>query len=351
MQFLPKKKGLDEKLDSIIREMKKANNGNSLYVRAGVYPDSMGLVETSLACDRAKFACEADKNENKSYYTYFDNNMLDQEIKKQYVVNNIDRAIEENWITAFYQPIVRATNGKVCDEEALVRWIDPERGMLSPADFIPILEETRLIYKVDLRMVDIIIERIKKQQQAGLPVVPLSVNLSRIDIYDPNLETNFMKLIHDNGLKPTDIMLEVTESAYTDNSDQIIQVVESLRSKGFFIEMDDFGSGYSSLNMLSELPIDALKLDMKFIRNIAKNDKALHMVELMMEIAEFLKVSVVAEGVETEEQCQLLKKMKCDVIQGFYFSKPLPPEEFKLLIEKEVKARDSEAKEIGYVNC
>ena len=115
--------------------------------------------------------------------------------------------------------------------------------------------------------------------------------------------------------------------------------------------MDDFGSGYSSLNMLSELPIDALKLDMKFIKNIATNPKALHMVELMMDIADFLKVSVVAEGVETEEQCRLLKDLKCKFIQGFYFSKPLPPEEFKLLIEKEVKARGTEAKEIEYVNC
>ena len=193
--------------------------------------------------------------------------------------------------------------------------------------------------------------QVRRWREAYNITIPVSVNLSRIDIYNPKLEENFIKLIETCGLSTRDIMLEVTESAYTDNSDQIIQVVESLRSRGFFIEMDDFGSGYSSLNMLSELPIDALKLDMKFIKNIATNPKALHMVELMMDIADFLKVSVVAEEVETEEQCRLLKDLKCKFIQGFYFSKPLLPEEFKLLIEKEVKARGTEAKEIEYVNC
>ena len=133
------------------------------------------------------------------------------------------------------------------------------------------------------------------------------------------------------------LLLEITESAYTDNSQQIIETVKSLRKRGFRIEMDDFGSGYSSLNMLTALPIDALKLDMKFIRGICESEKNERLVGIMIDIARLLDVPVIAEGVETGEQMELLKKLGCDIIQGYYFSKPLPPKEFGILIEKELK--------------
>ena len=166
--------GIENKIKDVFKEMKRANHGKTLYVRAGIYPDSMGIVESSIACDRAKFACKVNRDDNSSYFCFFDNAMLEAEINRQYVIDNLDRAITENWITAFYQPIVRVTNKRVCDEEALARWIDPERGMLSPADFIPVLEESKLIYKVDLRMVDIILEKLKKQKREGLHLVPNS---------------------------------------------------------------------------------------------------------------------------------------------------------------------------------
>jgi EAL domain-containing protein (putative c-di-GMP-specific phosphodiesterase class I) len=160
------------------------------------------------------------------------------------------------------------------------------------------------------------------------------VNVSRIDLYDPELEQTLLGIVRENGLEPGEYPLEITESAYTDNSEQIIEAVKKLREDGFHVEMDDFGAGYSSLNMLAALPIDALKLDMLFISKICDNDKDLKMVQLMIDIAGFLKIPVIAEGVETKEQYGLLKKLGCDVIQGYYFSKPVPPGEFEKLIEE-----------------
>ena len=166
--------------------------------------------------------------------------------------------------------------------------------------------------------------------------VPISVNVSRMDIYYPKLREDFNCLLEENGLDAGELMLEITESAYADNADQLIKVIEELRGDGFMIEMDDFGSGYSSLNMLTTIPIDALKMDMKFIRNMQKDEKSMKLVELVVDIAEYLQVPVIAEGVETEEQLRILKEMGCDIIQGYYFSKPVPPDEFETFIRKEL---------------
>ncbi|MBR1877339.1 MAG: EAL domain-containing protein, partial [Lachnospiraceae bacterium] len=142
-----------------------------------------------------------------------------------------------------------------------------------------------------------------------------------------------MNILNEFDLKPADLHLEITESAYADNAEQLVEMVRNFRKKGFIIEMDDFGAGYSSLNMLSTVPIDVLKLDMKFVRNMNKDEKSMRMIELIMDIAGFLSVPVVAEGVENEEQYRLLKDAGCELIQGYYFSKPVPPEEFEEFVK------------------
>ena len=155
------------------------------------------------------------------------------------------------------------------------------------------------------------------------------MNLSRVDVFDPNLIETLDGVLERNGLQSCDLKLEVTESAYTENAEQLIRVINELRAKGYEIEMDDFGSGYSSLNMLSSLPVDVLKMDIDFIRNIERNEKDFRLVELIIDIARYLKVPVVAEGVETANQLKLLKNAGCDLVQGYYFSKPLPAGEFE----------------------
>ena len=232
--------------------------------------------------------------------------MLSRELNTQYVIENIDRAINENWITAFYQPIVRATSRKVCDEEALARWIDPEKGMMSPADFIPVLEDSRLIYKVDLHICDVIIERLKNQFHTGLTIVPVSINLSRTDF-------EFLTI-------------EITESVIGQNLDFMKSQILRFQELGFKVWMDDFGSGYSSLDLLRELQFDVIKFDMRFMRQF-ENPKSRVLLTELMRMAISLNIETVTEGVETPEQVEFLSEIGCTKMQGYYFCKPIPWEQ------------------------
>ena len=315
---------LELKLARIFKEMKTANNGKTLPVRIGIYPDSMGIVETSLACDRAKYACDVIRNDYESYFKYFDKDMLQREINRQYIVDNIDKAIDENWITAFYQPIVRATNRKVCDEEALARWIDPVRGMLSPADFIPILEDTRLIYKVDLHIVDIILERIRNQRQRGMNVVPISVNLSRTDFESCDIVEEICNRVDAAGVSRDLITIEITESVIGENFNFMKEQISRLQNLGFKVWMDDFGSGYSSLDLLQELRFDLIKFDMRFMRQFDSSPRSRVILTELMRMAASLDIETVTEGVETAGQADFLSEIGCTKMQGYYFNKPIP---------------------------
>lgn len=320
-----KEKNVESKIKAVFKEMKTANSGKTLPLRVGIYPDSMGIVETSLACDRAQFACNSGKADNNSYFRYFDETMLSLEINRQYVIDNIDRAIAENWITAFYQPIVRTTSRKVCDEEALARWIDPEKGMLSPADFIPILEATRLIYKVDLHIVDVILERIRSQMSSGkIHTVPISVNLSRTDFECCDIVGEICNRVDAASVPRELITIEITESIVGENFDFMKEQINRFQSLGFKVWMDDFGSGYSSLDLLQEVQFDLIKFDMRFMRQFENSPKSRIILTELMRMAVSLNIETVCEGVETQEQVEFLSEIGCTRMQGYYFSKPIP---------------------------
>ena len=319
--------GLEEKLNKIFKEMKTVNGGVTLPVRCGIYPDSMGIVETSIACDRAKYACDAKRDDYHSYFNYFNDEMLQREINHQYVVENLDRAINEGWITAFYQPIVRATSGKVCDEEALARWIDPVKGMLSPADFIPILEDTRLIFKVDMHMVDIILEKIKNRKYSGLDMVPVSVNLSRTDFECCDVVTEVCNRVDAAGVSRDLLTIEITESVIGEDFDFMKEQIERFQRLGFKVWMDDFGSGYSSLDLLQDMQFDCIKFDMRFMRQFEKSQKSRIILTELMRMAVSLNIETVTEGVETAEQVEFLREIGCMKMQGYHFSKPIPEAE------------------------
>ena len=213
--------------------------------------------------------------------------------------------------------------------EPLVRWIHPELGVINPGIFIPLFESNGLI-----RMLDRYVWREAARQTSEWKkkygcIVPISVNVSRIDMLDSDLVETFNDLVQTFELEFCDLHLEITESAYSEDAQQIIKTVNSLRDAGFVIEMDDFGSGYSSLNMISTLPIDVLKLDMMFIRNVFRENGNRRMLKVIVEIADTLSVPMVAEGVETTEQLNALKEMGCDMVQGYYFSPPRPALEFE----------------------
>ena len=231
----------------------------------------------------------------------------------------------------YYQPQfdIQCDPPKLVGAEALVRWNHPELGMIPPNDFVPLLERHGKIGEVDRYVWSETARQIARWRDIFGITIPISVNLSRVDVFDPALENTLDQLMAYNGLDQGTLKLEVTESAYTGNADQVIQVVESLRRKGYVVEMDDFGSGYSSLNMLSAMPVDVLKMDRAFIRRIGDSEKDAHLVALILDIAGSLKIPVVAEGVETKKQLELLRKLGCSLVQGFYFSRPLPAREFE----------------------
>ena len=208
--------------------------------------------------------------------------------------------------------------------------------MLTPGDFIPLFEGNGLISMVDRFVWEEAAAQCAAWKKKYNRTIPVSVNISRADLFEPDFVDGFKDLINRNGLESKDIKLEITESAYTENMKEFLEVIDRLRSTGFEIEMDDFGSGYSSLNMLSEMPFDILKMDMKFIRNLETSATDRRLVELILDIARYLKVLVVAEGVETKEQLELLTEWGCDLIQGYYFSRPLPAAEFMRLLDREI---------------
>ena len=309
----------------------------SIRLRIGVCPWKQGM-EPTVMFDRARVACNMIRGNFKTQFKVFDEEIRERELHQQMLLRDLQAAIDEEQFTVYYQPKynIQANPPQLVSAEALIRWKHPELGMIPPGEFIPLFEEKGLIYIVDNFVWRKAAEQVARWRDELGIVLPVSVNLSRTDHFDSKLEANLEELLHKNALSAKDVKLEVTESAYTDNAKELVEVIERLRMTGFEIEMDDFGSGYSSLNMLSSLPIDVLKMDMKFIRNVDRDSREFHMVELILDIAAFMKVPVVAEGVETEEQMKMLRAAGCEIVQGFYFSKPLPAEEFKELIKKEI---------------
>lgn len=328
-------------IEKITTKLISILKSQEIRIRMGVYFDKAHEIPFESRFDRALQACNGLRNKHGSAVAIYDEEMHQKEMFAARLLEDFDTAIREKQFKVYFQPKYNITGDTplLSSSEALIRWIHPELGFIRPDLFIPLFEENGLVQKLDRYVWKEAAEQIKKWRDKYGITKPVSVNVSRVDISDPDMTDYICKIVNENDISSHDYLLEITESAYTDNSQQIIDIVNNLRDKGFRIEMDDFGSGYSSLNMLTTLPIDALKLDKGFINNIAHGNKEMRMVELILEIADFLKVPVIAEGVETREQLELLKIAKCDVIQGYYFSKPLPPEEFNALIEKDIEVR------------
>lgn len=300
-------------------------------LRLGVYTDEERKVPLQLRFDHAINACNSIRSKAGEEICVYNSEMAEREVLNARLLEGFEEAIEKKQFKVHYQPKFNISGEKpyLCSAEALVRWIHPELGFVRPDLFIPLFEENGLVTKLDRYVWEESAKQIALWKKNLGMTIPVSVNVSRVDIAAPDMTDFITKIVKENGLEPKDYMLEITESAYTEDSKHIIEVVENLRSLGHKIEMDDFGSGYSSLNMLTSMPIDALKMDKAFIRNIKPGNKEMELVNLVLKIARVLGVPVIAEGVETEDECKLLKEAGCDIIQGYYFSKPLPPEEFE----------------------
>ncbi|MBR1780074.1 MAG: EAL domain-containing protein [Oscillospiraceae bacterium] len=307
---------------------------NRVRLRMGVYANVDKSLDIQRRFDRAKMAADTVRNSFTRTIGIYDIALHEQELYAEQLIEDFAAAINERQFKVFYQPKfdVRPEIPVLASAEALVRWQHPTLGMISPGVFIPLFEDNGLIQALDHYVWRTAAAQIKDWKERLGFTVPVSVNVSRIDMYEPELAAIFQSILRENGLSPSELLLEITESAYTQDSEQIIGTVNNLRKLGFRIEMDDFGTGYSSLNMISTLPIDALKLDMQFIRNAFSQRKDTRMLEVIIDIADYLSVPVIAEGVETEEQLHALKAMGCDLVQGFYFSRPVPPQEYERFV-------------------
>jgi len=246
---------------------------------------------------------------------------------KQYILDNLDKALQEEWITAYYQPIIRAVNGRVCDEEALARWIDPVKGFLSPADFIPVLEEEKLIYKVDLHILDCVLEKMKYMVNTGHFMCSHSINLSRSDFDMCDMVQEIVTRVDKSGIPRDKINIEITESTLVNDFKFMLSQIEKFKRLGFSVWMDDFGSGYSSLNTLARIPFDLIKFDMVFLRNFDQGENSKIILAELMRMAASLGKDTVCEGVETAEQVEFLQEVGCSRLQGYYYCKPVSLEQ------------------------
>ena len=316
------------------------NDRGRIRLRLGVSAEAEKSVELQTRFDRAKIAADTVRGSFTECIAFYDNAMHEKEIYAERLLDEFRAAIDGKQFAVYFQPKfdVRPETPVLCGAEALVRWIHPELGMISPGVFIPLFENNGLIRILDRYVWRETVRHIAEWKKKYGSTVPVSVNVSRIDMLDPDLVGTLRDLVTDGGLDYSDLHLEITESAYTENARQIISTVNELRKIGFVIEMDDFGSGYSSLNMIATLPIDVLKLDMVFIRSVFRENGNLRMLKVIVEIAETLSVPMIAEGVEKAEQLNTLREMGCAMVQGYYFSPPLPAAEF----EKYVRERKKE---------
>lgn len=303
-----------------------------ISLKFGVYPVDDFETPISLMCDRAILAAESGKGHYDSLCSYYDDTIRQKLLREQQLVDEMKAALTQGQFEVYLQPKYDLASELIAGAEALVRWIHPTLGFISPSEFIPLFEQNGFITELDQYVWNQTCILIAGWIRDYNKYVPISVNVSRRDIYQANLPELLTHMVTQHGLKPYHLHLEITETAYTENPDQLIAVVEQLKRQGFSIEMDDFGSGYSSLNMLSELPIDILKLDMTLIQRETDKNSRRNILSFVISLAKWMNLLVVAEGVETQEQINLLRNLDCTYVQGYYYAKPMPSKEFTALL-------------------
>lgn len=307
----------------------------NIVLKWGIYYIDDSTISVEQMCDRALLAAHSIKGQYGKYFAVYDDQLRNQLLRDQAITDSMEEALADNQFLVYLQPKYRIKDENLVGAEALVRWIHPKLGFQAPDKFIPLFEKNGFITKLDQYIWDKTCALIREWDDTGHTPISVSVNVSRADIYNADLADILIKIIEKYDLAPSRLHLEITESAYTENPKQIIDTVNHLRELGFIIEMDDFGSGYSSLNMLNEMPIDILKLDMKFIQNETAKPNSQGILQFIIDLARWMHVSVVAEGVETKEQLNRLSEIGCDYVQGYYFARPLPQAEFEKLLSSQ----------------
>jgi diguanylate cyclase (GGDEF)-like protein len=333
---MTKTAGLQEKLAALNEKVSDYDDEILLGINCGAYHLNSNAEDPRVCIDRARYAAHLIKNRFQTVYIEYDKTMSEAYHKRLYIINNIDNAVKNGWIVPFYQPVVWSDTEELCGCEVLARWIDPVYGRLSPIEFIPVLEEYRLIHKLDKSIFESACRDLRESMDAGKPVVPISLNFSRLDFELMDAVTELDTLAAKYNIAKDLIHVEVTESALTDNFSLLVEAMDRIKKLGYSLWLDDFGSGYSSLNQLKDMPLDVLKIDMKFLSSSKNSQKAEIILRNVLKLSGDLGLSSLTEGVETEDQYNMLSQMGCNLFQGYFFAKPMTVNEFEKVCEAKV---------------
>ena len=326
---------LVERVEKIMKLMAEKRPNIKLYFKAGIHILDGERMEPAESYNRATIArTKIDDSHNESV-SFFTKQMKEELLWERKVENEMERALQNHEYKVYLQPKYSVDNEKLAAAEALVRWVHPTEGLIAPYRFIPIFERNGFITRLD----DYMIEEVAKLQAGwiaqGKRIVPISVNVSRAHFTRENLAEHICEIVDHYKVPHEAIELELTESAFFDDKETLIGIVNKMKGYGFVVSMDDFGAGYSSLNSLKELPIDVVKLDAEFFRGNDEEGKGKVIVSDAIGLAKKLNMRIVAEGIETREQVDFLAEKECDLIQGYYFAKPMPVEEFEVKVDED----------------
>ncbi len=311
---------------------RKSPETKSVVMRWGVYKITDRSVSVEQMCDRAFLAANSIKGSYNQFLAVYNDSIRGKLLWEKELTDTMESSLANNEFVVYFQPKYSLNDTQMVGAEALVRWIHPAEGLVPPNEFIPIFEKNGFISNLDKFVWEKVCAYLCRWREKGYPLIPVSVNVSRVDFFSFDLESFFLELTQKYNINPSYLHLEITESAYTERKDQIVDTLNRLRNLGFAIEMDDFGSGYSSLNMLSRIRPDVLKLDMRFVRNETAKPVEYSILSDVINMAHRLNQRVVAEGVETKEQMKRLQSIGCDYVQGYFLSKPLPVSDFETLL-------------------
>ncbi|MBG0159401.1 bifunctional diguanylate cyclase/phosphodiesterase, partial [Clostridioides difficile] len=293
----------------------------------GIYFVEEDEVDIQKAVNKANMARSVAKGKNINYAIYNEDvrNKLSEE---SMILDDIKIALVKNQFEVYYQPKFSLVNGEMIGSEALIRWNHPEHGFISPAVFIPIAEKSKLILKIGRFVFEKVCTDLSEWKKQGKKIVPVSVNLSRVELYQPDIVKFINKTIQMYNLSSDLIEIEITETVAINELNILKNVLNELRKYGFSISMDDFGTGYSSISCLRDMPIDILKLDKSFLDGIEHDERSRNIAKSIVSLAKSLDLVVIIEGVESKEQAELMKQFGCDLVQGFYFARPMPAKNF-----------------------
>ena len=318
---LTKQEGFLDRIYVLNRLVQASSDGLFVLLKVGGYiPQPKENPNRSI--DKARYACAKIRKTYGEIYKEYDSELDHISNLRQYIVNNIDEAIAKGYIKAFYQPVVWSSDQSLCGIEALARWVDPNYGLLLPKDFIPVLEETRLIHKLDKCMVEYICKQMRKALDEAKPIVPVSLNFSRLDFELMDVIDLLNNTVKKYNLDKNYLHVEITESALSEKQDELIEIIGKLKENGYAIWLDDFGSGYSSLNSLKDFVFDVIKIDMQFLSNFENNERTKDILDCIIQLATRLGMNTLTEGVETVSEAQYLDKIGCGRLQGYLFGKP-----------------------------